>query len=276
MRTAAHFRHDLKSERGSVLMEFCLVLPIWLLMFGGTFMLFDVSMARLHLQEANRNLTWLQNDRYDKQGLINTAAYASAVQFFEARNALETGWSGEPMWSFGEDYQKNSSGSGKKGDSPQYWGSTPTSIKEEGVELSLGNSITEGLSSITGGLIGDKLENGFMDIHTGNMELEMKKVSAVYIGAVGLSSVLFPGEEGDGFVPLYQSTLVFTRATDAEKKKGSGSSRKDVNAESLLMRKRESDRDKVQTANDLFMDNTINRSWPSNGSLGNAQLLLGI
>ena len=42
------------------------------------------------------------------------------------------------------------------------------------------------------------------------------------------------------------------------------------------MRKRESDRDKIETANDLFMDNTINRSWPSNGSLGDAQLLLGL
>ncbi len=266
---------DLKSERGSVLMEFCLMLPIWLLMFGGTFMLFDVSMARLHLQEANRNLAWLQNDRYDKQGLINSAAYAGAVQFFENRNALETSFSGEPMWSFGEDYQKNSSGSGKKGDSPQYWGGTPTSIKENGVELAVNNSVTEGLSSIVGGKLSDKLENGYMDLHTGNMELEMKKVSAVYIGAVGLSSVLFPGDEGDGFVPLYKSTLTFTRAT-ADSTQKSGSSRKDVNTESLLMRKRESDRDKIKTANDLFMDNTINRSWPSNGSLGDTQLLLGL
>ena len=96
MRTAAHLLHELESERGSVLMEFCLMLPIWLLMFGGTFMLFDVTMARLHLQEANRNLTWLQNDRYDSQGLINKAVYSSAVQYFEARNELETSMSGEP------------------------------------------------------------------------------------------------------------------------------------------------------------------------------------
>ena len=274
MRNAAHFSRDLKSERGSVLMEFCLVLPIWLLMFGGTFMLFDVSMARLHLQEANRNLTWLQNDRYDSQGMINNAVYGSAVQFFEARNALETGFSSGPMWSFGDDYKAHSDGSGKKGDSPQYWGSTPESIKENGVELALNNSVTEGISSITGGMLSDKLENGYMDLHTGNMELEMTKVSAVYIGAVGLSSVLFPGDEGDGFVPLYNSTVTFSRATDSAKK--NGSKRKDVNTESLLMRKRESDRDKIETANDLFMDNTINRSWPSNGSLGDAQLLLGL
>ena len=100
MRNAAILFKELKSERGSVLMEFCLMLPIWLLIFGGTFMVFDVSMARLHLQEANRNLAWLQDDRYDSEGLINKAVYGSSVLFFENRNALETGLSGEPMWSF--------------------------------------------------------------------------------------------------------------------------------------------------------------------------------
>lgn len=274
MRNAAHLLHDLKSERGSVLMEFCLMLPIWLLMFGGTFMLFDVTMARLHLQEANRNLTWLQDDRYDSQGLINKAVYSSAVQYFEARNELETSMSGEPMWGFGEDYKTYSAKSGgKKSGSPQFWGSTPDSVKENGVELAVNNSITEGLSSLSGGILSDKLENGFMDLHTGNMALEMKRVSAVYIGAVGLSSVLFPGESGDGTVPLYQSTLTFTRAREGS---GKNEKRKDVNAETLLMRRKDMDRDKVKTINDLFTENIINRSWPSNGSLGDIQMLLGI
>lgn len=274
MRNASEYIHALRSERGSVLMEFCLMLPIWLLIFGGTFMVFDVSMARLHLQEANRNLAWLQDDRYDSQGLINKAVYGSAVQFFEARNSLEEGMSGEPMWSFGDDYQTYSSKkSDKKTDSPQFWGSAPSSFKENGVELSTSGSIAEGLSSLSGGLLQDKLENGYMDLRSGNMELKMTKVSAVYIGAVGLSSVLFPAEGGDGTVPLYQSTLTFTRGREASKK---GEKRKDVNGEMLLMRRRETDRDKVKTVNDLFMDNTVNRSWPSNGSLGDARLLLGM
>ena len=274
MRTPHSF-HELKSERGSVLMEFCLMLPIWLLIFGGTFMLFDVSMARLHLQEANRNLAWLQDDRYDSRGLINKAVYASSVQFFENRNALETGLSGEPMWSFGDDYRTYSSNQGdKKADSPQFWGGTTESVQGNGVELSINGGIAEGLSALTGGLLQDKLENGFMDIHSGNMELKMAKVSAVYIGAVGLSSVLFPAEEGDGTVPLYKSVLTFTRGQETTKK--GGSKRKDVNGEMLLMRRRDTERDKVKTANDIFRDNTINRSWPSNGSLGDAQLLLGI
>ena len=274
MRTPHSF-HELKSERGSVLMEFCLMLPIWLLIFGGTFMLFDVSMARLHLQEANRNLAWLQDDRYDSRGLINKAVYASSVQYFENRNALETGLSGEPMWSFGDDYQTYSS---KQGDSqsgsPQFWGSSPDSVKENGVELSLNGSIANGLSALTGGLLSDKLENGYMGIHSGNMELKMTKVSAVYIGAVGLSSVLFPGEAGDGTVPLYKSVLTFTRGRETTQK--GESKRKDVNGEMLLLRRTETDRDKVKTANDLFIDNTVNRSWPSNGSLGDASLLLGL
>ena len=274
MRTAAHLLHELESERGSVLMEFCLMLPIWLLMFGGTFMLFDVTMARLHLQEANRNLTWLQNDRYDSQGLINKAVYSSAVRYFEARNELEESMSGGPMWGFGDDYTTYSAKSGdKKSGSPQFWGSTPDSIEENGVELAVNNSVTEGLSSLSGGLLSDKLENGFMDLHTGNMELEMKKVSAVYIGAVGLSSVLFPGESGDGTVPLYKSKLTFTRGRETSK---NGEKRKEVNAETLLMRRKDMDRDKVKTINDLFTENIINRSWPSNGSLGDIKTLLGI
>ena len=275
MRNAAHFSRDLRSERGSVLMEFCLMLPIWLLIFGGTFMLFDVSMARLHLQEANRNLAWLQDDRYDSRGLINQAVYGSSVQYFENRNALEIGLSGEPMWSFGDDYQAYSS---KQGDSqsggPNFWGSAPDSVKENGVELSLNGSIANGLSALTGGLLSDKLENGYMGIHSGNMELKMAKVSAVYIGAVGLSSVLFPGEAGDGTVPLYKSVLTFTRGQETTQK--GETKRKDVNTEMLLLRRVETDRDKVKTANDLFIDNTVNRSWPSNGSLGDASLLLGL
>ena len=275
MRNATGYICDLKSERGSVLLEFCLMLPIWLLIFGGTFMVFDVTMARLHLQEANRNLAWLQDDRYDSQGLINKAVYGSSVQFFENRNTLERGLSDEPMWSFGSDYQTFSSKQGdKKSGSPQFWGSTPESVKENGVELSVNGSVAEGLSAITGGMLSDKLENGYMNLHSGNMELQMTKVSAVYIGAVGLSSVLFPAGEGDGTVPLYQSVLTFTRGVESAQK--GETKRKDVNGEMLLMRRRETDRDKVKSANDLFMDNTINRSWPSNGSLGDAKLLLGM
>lgn len=275
MRNSAAMFKSPEAERGSVLLEFCLMLPIWLLMFGGTFMLFDVSMARLHLQEANRNLAWLQDDRYDSRGLINNAVYSSAVQFFETRNALEKGMSGEPMWSFGDSYRNYSAKQGgKKSDSPQFWGGTADSFKENGVEISVNNSVTQGLSALTGGMLSDKLENGYMNLRSGNMELEMTRVSAVYIGAIGVSSVLFPGEEGDGFVPLYQSTLSFTRAKETSTK--GETKRKDMNGEMLLMRRRETDRDKVKNVNDLFQDNTINRSWPSNGSLGDAQLLLGI
>ena len=85
--------------------------------------------------------------------------------------------------------------------------------------------------------------------------------------------VLFPGESGDGTVPLYQSTLTFTRAREGS---GKNEKRKDVNAETLLMRRKDMDRDKVKTINDLFTENIINRSWPSNGSLGDLQMLLGI
>ena len=89
-----------KEEQGSVILEFCLVLPIYLLLFGGTFLTFDITMGRLHLQEANRNLAWLQNDRYDtdSEEKINHKLYKSAISYFESRNRLESTISDEPMW----------------------------------------------------------------------------------------------------------------------------------------------------------------------------------
>lgn len=276
MKKAPTIIRELKSERGSVLLEFCLMIPIWLLMFGGTFMLFDISMAKFHLQEANRNLTWMQDDRYDSKGLINKALYDRIVLFYETRNALEKGLSKEAMWSYGESYQTYSSDKdGKKKGSPQFWGSAIGDFKENGVKLEVNSGAWEAFSNLTGGLLDGKLENDFMSLRTGNMELKMDRVSAVYLGAVGLSSVLFPAEEGDGIAPLYQTSLSFTRAREKTKK---GETRKDVNGEMLLMRRKNvnSDRDQIKNVLDLFKDNSINRAWPSDGTWGDIELVFGL
>lgn len=267
----------LKSDRGSVLLEFCLMLPIWLLLFGGTFLIFDVSMGRLHLQESNRNLAWIQNDRFDRNGKINQELYRRATRFYDVRNSLEKSMSGEPIWSFG-----NNSMDKDAKDNPQQWGSTDKELKGDGLQLTAGGSWAEsipGLSSIIGSIMGGE---DWAMLCSGNMELKMDKVSATYIGAIGVSSVLFPDDDESGkeTVPLYKSMFTFTRAVSTTKDKDGAlqQNAKFPNGEMLVLRRKSSEdtRAKIKDVNDLCSDGTIYRSWPSNGSLGDIRLFLGI
>jgi len=267
---------QLKSEQGSVLMEFCLMLPIWLLLFGGTFLIFDVSMGKLHLQESNRNLAWIQNDRFDKGNKINKELYKRVTRYYDARNNLEVGMSGEPIWSF------SSGGAAPKQDkdNPQQWGSTNQDFSGNGVELSTGNSWANGipgLSSVVSGTLG----SDWAMLCSGNMELKMERVSATYIGAIGVSSVLFPAddENGEETVPLYKSAFTFTRSVSSSTDKDGKvqQSAKLPNGEMLVLRRSGQDeRGDIKDVNGLLFDRTIYRAWPSNGSLGDIRLFLGI
>ena len=60
-----------KEQKGSVMLEFILVLPIYLFLIGGTLLLLDIMLGKVYLQESNRNLAWIQDDRFDAGGLIN-------------------------------------------------------------------------------------------------------------------------------------------------------------------------------------------------------------
>ena len=287
-----------QSERGSVMLEFCLVLPIYLLLFGGTFLLFDLSMARLHLQEANRNLAWLQNDRYDYQGKINQTLYENAVQFFDRRNLQEQLMSLQPMWGFGEAYDtyREEANQEDRCVNPDFWGFRlkDDEFNENGVKLAVNNSWADCL----GGLFESRLNNDFLALYSGNMELKMEKVSGVYIGAVGVSSILFPADYqsvGDGelqsgeksglrrwkeTVPLYRSSLTLTRARTAD---GSPkNAENNGNGEMLVIRRSSGEaREGARTVNDLTplgtgSQNILFRSWPTNGILGDVSLLLGV
>ena len=200
-----------KDENGSVMLEFCLVLPIYLLLFGGTFLMFDITMGRLHLQEANRNLTWLQNDRYDSESKINQELYKRAVDYFESRNRLEfeSAISDEPMW-WAEKSDAAEYIAGKK--SPK-WAHQLSIFKDSDSGMKINYSLAGDIISKIP-LIGDKLNetvfnNEFLEMYSGNMPLEMSRVSGVYRGAVGVSSVLFPVEEVSD---LYNQAYTLTRA----------------------------------------------------------------
>ncbi len=269
-----------KEEKGSVMLEFCLVLPIYLLLFGGTFLMFDITMGRLHLQEANRNLAWIQNDRYDSAGKINQKLYQSSVNYFEIRNAQESTMDDNAMWSFGEaykDYQeKQNSRESKTKSEADFWGHAITEFKDSDAELKLNNgwASTIGLDKV--------FDNDYITMYSGNMELKMDKVSAVYIGAVGLSSVLFPNGEKNH---LYQQAYVFTRALEKSDANKVNSEMKvsNINTEMILLRRKGTDcRENINTLNilkpnsNLFFENIIFRSWVSNGTLGDIQLFLGV
>ena len=286
-------RNILKSERGSVMLEFCLVLPIYLLIFGGTFMIFDLSMARLHLQEANRNIAWIQNDRFDTQGLIDQKLYEKVMECYEVRNTLEKNMSGEPMWGFGKFYaqyaekkqeaeaQKQQGNNANRTPITLPWGQEFDTFDENNVKLYINHPWAGNI----GGMIGKCLENGFLTLHTGNMELTMDKVSATYIGAVGVSSVLFPTPDASGreTVPLYGQRYALTRAR-YEKDPGEGTKTTKINGEMLVVRRiANEDREEARDVNHLtplaFGSETPNilfGAWPSNGLIGDLSVLLGV
>ena len=70
------------------MLEFAVVLPIYMLLFGATFLMFELSIARLNLLESNRNLAWLAGDRYDT-GEIGARLLTEAKRYYEERNGLE-------------------------------------------------------------------------------------------------------------------------------------------------------------------------------------------
>ena len=215
----------MKSAQGSVMLEFCLVLPIYLLLFGGTFLTFDITMGRLHLQEANRNLAWLQNDRYDtdSEEKINHELYKSAVSYFESRNSLESTMSDEPMWwnenSKAEKYIAEKNKRNSRPELPK-WAHRLSIFKDSDSALKINYSLTGDIISQIP-LIGDKLSeifnNEFLEMYSGNMPLEMSHVSGVYKGAVGVSSVLFPNRNAPD---LYNQAYTFTRAQAVVGNKG--------------------------------------------------------
>lgn len=217
------FLQHLREDNGSVMLEFCLVLPIYLLLFGGTFLMFDVTMGRLHLQEANRNLAWLQNDRYDLETLINQELYKRVVDYFEARNMLENLMEySEPVWADADGYIAARNAGDNCPELPK-WAHKVSYFKDSSSGMKINYSpVGSFLSKIP--LVGDELNkifnNDLIEMYSGNMPLKMAHVSGVYRGAVGVSSVLHPNEDT---VDLYNQAYIFTRAQVTIDKNGSTS-----------------------------------------------------
>lgn len=170
-------------RNGSVLLEFMLMVPVLLLLFGATMLWFDLSLGETRLQESNRNLAWLAGDRYD-DGRISAGLVSVARESFDLRNKVEATFDGggnDPFWSFGSG-------------NPGRWGRTVERY-EDGHEKMFVSS-----------------EWDWGAMVSGNMELRMTHLSGVYLGVVALGSVLTPDNEAK---PLYQSSYVLTRSRQA-------------------------------------------------------------
>ena len=235
------------------MLEFVLVLPVYLLLFGGTFLTFELSLARIHLQEANRNLAWLTGDRYDRPkegrgstksetGYIATHLHNEVQHYYKERNSLEARISGVAgdLYSYGDNADK-----------PGSWGGGIPSFSEgsDAAKVSIEVNDNDGNWLMT--LLP---ANSWCGLYTGNMELKMNHVSAAYIGAIASSDVLYPGEGGREF---YKASYELTRATD---KAGNNMA---VNGEALLIHRKSAseERANINTASIKLSKMTL-EGWP--------------
>lgn len=233
-------------ERGSVMLEFILVLPIYLLLLGGTLLLLDITLGKLYLQESNRNLAWIQNDRFDASRKINKELYRRATLYFTNRNSFEgTAGKDNAMWYFGDKYSKYAK---KEEGNPDFWGHRINKFHSNVGKIKVSNG------------------NKWCSIYSGNMELCMKHVSGIYIGSLAISSIQHKGTGNTD--PLYKKSYSLTRAPETEE-----------NGETLLVRRiGEDNRDNIWTANDLVWHlDELFLYWPaSDDAIGTIRALTGI
>lgn len=229
------------AKSGSVLMEFMLMMPILLLLFGATMLWMDISLGKMYIQEANRNLAWLTVDRYD-DGKIKTALYDSVREPYELRNKIEKGFGGTgEMWKYA-------------GGTTDEWGRVESRM-ESGSQR----------------LMTDQ-ECHWHAMSTGNMGLKMARLSGVYMGAVAIGSVLHPDEEKKH---LYAAAYDFTRwrASSVSNDVSSASRiRYLVNPESFVIhRAYDRDNETMETSRAyVTMPNNLlpvlMQSWPTDGT----------
>lgn len=156
-----------RERRGSVVLEFMLMLPVLLLLIGMTLLTYDSLDGKMKLQQANRLFAWMTGDRYAaKKDEFNKQVVAKAKHPFELRNAMERtiDASGGDMWVYGSHERLWAVNvESKQTEAGTFIGATPWAI-----------------------------------LAAGNMELEMRKVSASYVGILGVSSVLHGNGEDVG------------------------------------------------------------------------------
>ncbi len=170
-------RRLIASERGAVALEFIMMLPVYMLLLGGTLLIFELIMGLVHLQEANRNLAWVAGDRHFSD--ISTAKDTlnqNITKYYSSRNKVEKSFGNDDdYWAFGKTPDKWAVNVASK--------QTPNGLFQAETEWSL--------------------------LAAGNMELSMSRISSAYIGLLALSSIMY--DQDDDSEPLYQMKYNLTR-----------------------------------------------------------------
>lgn len=171
-------------RNGSVILEFMLMMPILLLLFGAAMLWMDLSLGKAHIQESNRNISWIGNDRYD-DGAIGSALDAEAKDFFDQRNRLERKFDGganrKPFWQMDFVFT-NDLASLKRGKA--LW-------TNDVWRLDIPDDYSWG---------------GY---YSGNLDVRMTRLSGAYLGAVAIGDVLYPNDAKN---PFYRAQYVLTRS----------------------------------------------------------------
>lgn len=217
-------------KRGSVLLEFMLMMPVLLVLFGATMLWMEISLGKMYIQEANRNLAWLSGDRYD-DGRIKNALYDSAREPYELRNNVEKNFGGTgDMW-------KYASGSTSS------WGRVERLFRNGGQRL----KATENCK--------------WNEMVSGNMNLRMAHLSGVYMGAVAIGSVLHPNGEWNH---LYAASYDFTRAGRTASTNDTATAA--VNIEAIVIRRARANdqRENINSPNKLLP--LLVQTWPTDGT----------
>lgn len=174
--------------KGSIILEFLLMLPVLLLLFGMTMLFYDDFHGQLHLQESNRILAWSVGDRYDANQEFDEKAVSAAKAQYERRNAWEKALdsSGDDFWTFG--------------DKPDSWA---VNIEER--------KTPAGTNAVYFG------KTDWAMLTAGNMELRMTKVAPSYIGILAVSSaVQGMGEKVEDSIVAHANAFTHTKnALDA-------------------------------------------------------------
>ena len=220
----------IRSDSGAVAFEFIIMLPIYMLLLGGALLIFELMMGKLHLQESNRNLAWLAGDRHFEDAAVSNDMLLNKVtEYFTERNRYET-MIGAPSdyWGFGTN-------------NTDYW-AVSILDKETGK-----------------GVFRPDTEWGLLA--AGNMELRMNHFSAVFLGMIAMSSVLYSETDAaPGKKKIYELSFDLTRTKvpdDALSISGD-----DFRPESYLMRRR--NRDTGRSENVLEnVYSVISESWPT-------------
>ena len=221
-------------KRGSILMEFMLMLPVLLLLFGATMLWMDISLGKMYIQEANRNLAWLAEDRYDDNRLC-VALHSAVREPYELRNKIEKGFgNSEAFWRFGP-----------------------------GATNGWGHLVADGEFRNGKQRLDLSQECEWNSLVSGNMELQMAHLSGVYMGAIALGSVLQPDGETRHF---YEAAYDFTRSRAGSSNTNDSVVAKSFNPEAVVVHrgKPKDQREDVDSPNKLLP--VLKTSWPTDGT----------